>query len=189
MALEFYVEQADRAPESGLANESIYAGELAFDDGDGVDVFTYALADGADGNRVGLARYDAQAMAAETMEDVVEPVYDAGQRVQYQALEDSARFRIRTAENNGTDPAPNIGHKDVVGVIDASGGTASSADEFQGRVVEEGYTDDSGTTYDRSTGNFIALGTAYRPEKRPAPTETVDYDYPVRVTVFGEPKA
>jgi hypothetical protein len=130
-------------------------------------------------------------MAAETEEDVVEKVYDSGQRTQFQPFEDSAVVRIRTPEDNSTDPAPSISHKTVVGVIDAAGGTAASAAEFQGRVVQEGYTDDAATTYDRSSGNFKAVGVAYRPDRTPAPVagdQSDSFDYPVRVVLFSDLK-
>lgn len=181
MALEFYVEQADRSPQSGVANESIYAGELIHDDGDGADVLTFA--DGA--KKAGLARYDAEAMAAEWEEDIVEEVYDAGQRVQYQPLEDSAILRIRTPEDNGTDPAVSVSHRDVVGIVDASALQGSAA-EYQGRVVEEGY-DDGTTTFNRSNDNFKAAGVAYRPAQRAGNAED-RYDHPVRVIMFSELK-
>jgi len=185
MALEFYVEQADRSPHSGVANESIYAGELTNDVGAGVDVLTFAAADG-DG-QAGLARYDAQAMAAEDMDDVVEDVYDPDQRVQYQPFEDSAVVRIRTPEDNGTDPAPTIGHQDVVGIVDASA-LQGSAGEFEGRVVEEDY-DDGTTTFNRGAGNFKAVGVAYRPGSMHTPVESKDFDEPARVVLFSEVKA
>lgn len=195
MAIEFYVEQADRSPHSGIANEDIYAGELVHDDGDGVDVLTYAATDEDAAGHVGLARYDAQAFAREYEDEVRENKYVAGdpqrERVQYQPLEDSAVVRIRTPEDNGTDPAPDIGHQDVVGVIDAAGGTAVSAGEFQGRVVQEGYTDDAATAYDRAGGNFKAVGVAYRPEQNPAPVagqQSESFDYPVRVVLFSDLK-
>lgn len=187
MALEFYVEEADRGPRSAVANESVYAGELVHDDGDGADVLTYADTDADAGAHVGLARYDAQAMAAETMEDVVEEVYDAGQRVQYQEVEDSARVRIRTPEDNSTDPEPTIGHQDVVGVVDASAVQGSAA-EFQGRVVQEGY-DDGTTTFNRANNNFQAIGVAYRPDKMHASRagdQSDTFDYPVRVVLFED---
>lgn len=190
MALEFYVEQADRSPHSGVANEDIYAGELVHDDGFGVDVLTYATTDEDAGGHIGLARYDAEAMAAETDEDVADELYNSGQRTQYQPFEDSAVVRIRTPEDNGTDPAPDINHKDVVGVLD-DGSTVSSASEFQGRVVQEGYTDDAATTYNRSSGNFKAVGVAYRPDQNPAPVagqQAESFDYPVRVVLFSDLK-
>lgn len=192
MALEFYVEQADRSPHSGVANEDIYAGELVHDDGDGVDVLTYAATDEDAGGHVGLARYDGQAFAREHEDEVREDKYVAGdpqrERVQYQPFEDSAVVRICTVEDNSTDPAPSIGHKDVVGVVDAAGGTVSSAGEFQGRVVEEGYTDDAATTYDRASGNFKAVGVAYRPGRNSAAVEDPSFDEPVRVDLFSDLK-
>lgn len=194
MALEFYVEQADRSPQSGVANETVYAGELVHDDGDGVDVLTYAATDEDAEGHVGLARYDAEAMAAETEEDVVDESYASGERVQYQRHEGSAVVRVRTPEDNGTDPAPTIDHETVVGVIDAAGGTVASAGEFQGRVVEEGYTDNAGTptTYNRSNGNFKAVGVAYRPgQTNPASVagdQSDSFDYPVRVELYSDLK-
>lgn len=188
MALEFYVEQADRSPRSGIVDEDVYAGELVADDGSGVSVFTYADA----AEHAGLARYDAQAFAREYPDEVREDKYVAGdaqrERAQYQPFEDGAVVRIRTAQDNETDPAPSIDHRSVVGVIDASGGTASSAAEFQGRVVEEGYTDNSGTTYDRSSSNFKAVGVAYRPARRNGDGPVSEFDYPVRVEMFEDPK-
>ena len=181
MALEFYVEQADRSPQSGVANEDVYAGELVHDDGDGVDA--YVFADGLE--NVGLARYDAEAMAAEWEEDIVEEKYESGERVQYQPLEDSAILRVRTPEDNGTDPAVSIGHRDVVGVVDASAVQGTAA-EFQSRIVEEGYSDGT-TTFDRASGNFKALGVAYRPAQRAGEAED-RYDHPVRVITFSELK-
>jgi len=188
MALEYYVEQADRSPESGVANEEIYAGELVHDDGDGADVYVYA--DGAE--NVYLARHDAQAFAREHEDEVREDKYvpsdEQRNRVQEQTLEEGgARLRVRTPEDNGTDGAPAINHRDVIGVIDAAGGTASSASEFQGRVVQEGYTDDAATTYDRASGNFRAIGTAYRPARQNGDTMN-EFNYPVRVELFGELK-
>lgn len=189
MALEFYVEQADRSPQSGVANETIKAGELVHDDGDGVNALTFAATDEDAGGHLGLARYDAETMAPRTDEDVGDENYDSGQRVQYQPQEDSAVVRVRTPEDNGTDPAPSIDHKTVVGVLDETS-TVASAAEFTGRVVEEGYTDAAATTYDRATGNFKAVGVAYRPDKMHAAVEDSSnvFDYPVRVVLFGDLK-
>lgn len=186
MALEFYVEQADRSPQSGVANESVYAGELVHDDGDGVDVL--AFADGEE--NVALARYDAEAMAAETEEDVVEEVYATGERVQYQPMEDSAILRVRTIEDE-TAPAPSIGHRDVVGIVDETSTDAPA--NAAGRIVEEGYATDldgdtTTTTFNRTNSNFKAVGVAYRPGQRAGQAED-RYDHPVRVIVFSELKA
>lgn len=185
MALEFYVEQADRSPQSGVANESIYAGELVNDGGNGVDVL--AFADSA--TDVGLARYDAEAMAAEWEDDVVEEVYDVDERVQYQPQEDAAILRVRTIDND-TATAPSIGHRDVVGIIDDSDANAPTGAE--GRVVEEGYTadadgDGTSTTFSRANGNFKAVGRAYRPAQKAGGVED-RADHPVRTIMFSELK-
>jgi hypothetical protein len=190
MALEYFVEQADRSPRSGVANEPIYPGELINDAGTGVDVFTYADAV----NHCGLARYDAQAFAREWERDedterryVPTATDDERDRVQYQPFEDAAVVNVLTPEDNGTDPAPTIGHRTVVGVVDADGGTVSSASKFQGRVVEEGYTDDAATTYDRASGNFKAVGVAYRPALQNG-DDVTEFDVPVRVELLAEPE-
>lgn len=187
MPNEFYVEQADRSPRSGEADEDIYFGELISDAGSGVSVLTFADAN----ETVGLARSDLQAYAAEWEDDITEELYDASDeqrnRVQYHVLEDAARVKVRTPNDNATDGAPSIGHLDVVGYIDAAGGTVASASEFQGRIVQEGYTDDAATTYDRGTGNFKAIGVAYRPAKQAGDSVT-DFDTPVRVELFSEVK-
>lgn len=189
MAIEFYVEQADRSPHSAVANEEIYAGELVHDDGDGADVLTYAATDEDVGGHVGLARFDAEKMSATHDEEVVEDKYDTDQRVQYQPFESDAIVRIRTPNDNGTDPAPTIGHKDVVGIVDASA-LQGSAGEFQGRVVEEGYSDGT-TTFNRSNNNFKAIGVAYRPDKMHTPVAgdlSDGFDHPVRVVLFSDLK-
>jgi hypothetical protein len=192
MALEFYVEQADRAPHSGVANEDIYPGELIHDDGDGVNVLTYAATDEDDGH-IGLARYDGQAFARDYEDEVREDKYVSGsaqrERVQYQPFEGSAVVKIRTPNDNGTDPAPSISHQAVVGVVDASA-LQGSAGEYQGRIVEEGY-DDGTTTFNRGNNNFKAVGVAYRPGRMHNPVSgdvTDDYDRPVRVVLFSELK-
>ncbi|AGF91191.1 hypothetical protein HAPG_00005 [Halorubrum phage GNf2] len=179
MALEFYVEQADRSPLSGLADEQIYAGELVTDDGAGVSLLTF----GDDLTNFGLARYDAQAMAAETDEDVRGPFYESGQRVQYQPPESAAVVRVRTLEDAGGN-APAITHRDVVGVVDEGDGDAPSG--AVGRVVQEGYSNGA-TTFNRANNNFKALGTAYRPARQNGGTMD-EFDYPVRINMFAELK-
>jgi len=184
MALEFYVEQADRSPQSGLAKEVIEPGELVHDDGAGVNVLTFS--DSVE--NVGLARYDAQAFAREYDDQVVEDQYDTDQRVQYQPFEDSAVVKVRTPKDNGTDPAPTISHRTVVGYVDASA-LQGSAGEFQGRIVEEGYSDGT-TTFDRGSSNFKAIGVAYRPAGPLNKGGNVsEFDDPTRVVLFSEPKA
>lgn len=199
MALEFYVEQADRSPHSGVVNEDIYAGELVHDDGDGVDVLTYAATDEDAGGHIGLARYDGQAFARDHDDEVREDKYVAGdpqrERAQYQPFEDSAVVRIRTINEttDGVTTAPDINHKDVVGVVDE---TEANAPTSPGRVVQEGYSnneddDADSTTYNRSNNNFKAVGVAYRPDQNPAPVagqQAESFDYPVRVVLFSDLK-
>jgi hypothetical protein len=185
MALEFYVEQADRSPQSGVVDEIITAGELISDAGTGVSKLVFA--DG--GENAGLARYDGTAFARDYADDARQPQYEPDdpqrERAQYQPFEDSAVVKIRTPEDNGTDPAPAIGHKTTVGIVDASA-LQGSADEYEGRIVEEGY-DDGTTTFNRSNSNFKAVGVAYRPAKQAADSVTT-YDTPTRVVLFSELK-
>lgn len=94
--------------------------------------------------------------------------YDTGMRVQFDGHEDGARFRALTPVDDGDgDPAPNIQEWDVVGVPDRSG--------MEGRLVQEGYTDGQSTpvTYNRSNGNFLAVGIA-RATASSVPTTSYD---------------
>jgi len=115
----------------------------------------------------------------------------AGQRVQYQPLEDSAILRVRTVEEttDGVTAAPSISHRDVVGIVDEADADAPSS---AGRVVEEGYVNDENddaatTTFNRSNSNFKAVGVAYRPGQRAGQAED-RFDHPVRVIMFSELK-
>lgn len=179
MAVEFFVEQADRSPQSGLANEEIYAGELVNDAGSGVDL----LAFGDSGENAALARYDGQSFARNFDDEVREPKYDPNDdqrnRVQYQRFESGALFRVRTIDDDSA-TAPSISHRSVVGIVDEGTGDAPSAPE--GRVVEEGYTNGT-TTYERGNSNFKAIGVAYRPARQTGGVMD-EYDYPVRVEMF-----
>lgn len=76
--------------------------------------------------------------------------------------EDGAGLRMRTAKDNGTDPAPSIDGWTVVGVP-AAGDLTTPNDTHFGRLVEEGYTSGAGTspvTYSRANSNFLAIGYA-----------------------------
>lgn len=191
MALEPYVEQADRSPLSGVANEDIYAGELINDAGSGVNLLEFADVN----DTFGLARYDGFAFAREHEDEVREDKYVASNeqrnRVQYQPNESDARVYIRTINETttGVTSAPNIGHRDVVGIVDE---TDADAPTSEGRIVEEGYTNDENddavtTTYNRSNGNFKAVGRAYRPED-PLGNAVTGFDRLVRVELFEELK-
>jgi len=169
MAVEFYVEQSDRAYQSGVAAEQVYAGELISDSAGSVAPLAFA-----DGDYDGLALYNPEFMAAEDEDDVRDEYAEAGDLVQYAPDEDSAVVHIRTPEDNGT--APSISHGDVVGIADLG--------STEGRVVEEGY-DDGATVYDRSNNNFLAIGEAVRPAKQSGDSVT-DFDVPVRVELNAE---
>lgn len=181
MAVEFYIESADRPAQSGIANSAVVAGELVTDTGAGVDPMQFA-----DGDFQGVAEYSEEFLSAEDEDAIADEAYEVGDRVIYGGNEDAAVIKVRTPEDNATDPAPSIAHGDIVGVVDETSTVASGA-EFEGRVVQEGYTDDAATTYDRGTGNFLAVGRAYRPGKQNGDSVT-DFDTPVRVVVFGEVK-
>lgn len=188
MATEFYVEQADRAPSSGVADEAVKTGVLVFDAGSGVRRLEFA-----DNDYEGLALYSSEELAAEDHDvntTAADFTYASGERVRYQPSEDGAVVKIRTIKDNGTDPAPSISHRTVVGVLDETTATLSgSAQDFEGRIVEEGYTDGDSTptTYNRSNSNFKAVGRALRPAKQSGNTLSA-HDEPVRVVTFDELK-
>jgi len=69
----------------------------------------------------------------------------------------------------------------LVGVVDD--GSADAPAEMVGRIVEEGYSNGS-TTFDRDTGNFIAIGEAYRPGQQNGDSVT-EFDTTVRVELYG----
>lgn len=187
MAVQFYVEQSDRAYQSGLADEALKAGELVYDDGEGVAAYQYG-----DGFLDGLLLYDAEFMAAEDEDAISDETLEVGDRAKYAPLEGALIGHVRTVpeSNSGVTSAPSIGHGDVVGVVDSTVGDASA--DMDGRIVEEGYTNDenddtTSTTFNRSNGNFVAIGEAYRPAKQNGDSVT-DYDVPVRVDFYAEPK-
>lgn len=184
MAVEFYIESADRPTRSGVADSTVTAGELVNDEGAGVDPMEFA-----DGDFAGVAEYSEEFLSADDEDAIADESYDVDDRVSYGGNEDGAVIKVRTPEDNGTDPAANISHGDIVGVLDETSGTLSSQDDFEGRVVQEGYQDGDATptTYNRSNSNFLAIGRAYRPGKQNGDAVN-DFDTPVRVIVFGEVK-
>lgn len=186
MAVNFYVESADRASQSGLANEQIAPGTLVSDDGAGVNLLSFA-----DGDYTGLALHDPEYLSAEDEDAIASGLYEVDDRVKYHPSEDAAVVKVRTIDGADTDPAPAIDNKTIVGVVDESDADAPSG--AQGRLVEEGYTTDIdgdgvSTTFSRANGNFIAVGRAYRPGRQNGDTVT-KFDAPVRVVLFSEAKA
>lgn len=192
MATQFYVDQADRSYQSGVADEEVKAGVLITDDGAGVTRLEFA-----DGDYDGLAVHDPEQLAAEDHDvgtTAATFVYATDDRVRYQPSEDGMIVRVRTIRDNSTDPAPSISHRDVVGVLDETSGTLSgSARDFEGRIVQEGYQDGDATptTYNRSNSNFLALGRALRPAlgAHEGGNAVSKFDHPMKVAVFDELKA
>lgn len=176
MAVQFYIEQADRASQSGVADEEIDAGELVVSDGGAVTRASYA-----DGRYDGLQLYDPEFMAAEDEDAIADESIEVGDLSRYHPDEDSAVVHVRTLHDNGT--APSIGHNDVVGIADSGTADADAAD-VDGRIVEEGYTNGT-TTFNRANSNFMAIGRAYRPAKQNGNSVT-DFDVPVRVELFAD---
>lgn len=101
-------------------------------------------------------------------------------RASFNGREDDDIIKVKTIEDNTTDPAPSIDHGDVVGFVDTSA-VAGSGGEYGGRIVEEGYADSTPTTFNRTNANFVALGVAYRPTHDHS--TVTSYDEPVRVRV------
>lgn len=185
MAVNFYIESADRASQSGLANEAIAPGTLVRDDGAGVNQLSFA-----DGDYTGLALYDPEHLSAEDEDAIASGEYEAGDRVKYHPSEDAAVVKVRTIDDQGGS-APAVGHGNIVGIIDEADVDAPAG--VKGRIVEEGYTHDgdgdtAATTYSRDNNNFLAIGRAYRPGKQNGDTVT-DFDAPVRTVLFSEAQA
>lgn len=153
MAME-YAYKADRPTLGGTvaSGQSILPGELVTAaEGGGI-----SLTAGSDGRTDGVVEDFADAHIAENQYDYRGSLdaftYDAGMMIQFAGYEDGAYLRVKTPEDNGTDPAPNIDEWSVVGIPDIGG--------YEGRVVEEGYTDAGAVTYDRAGGNFLPVGIA-----------------------------
>jgi hypothetical protein len=177
----FYVESADRPYISRLAAEDIDVGTLVAENGSD----QYREADAQ--NDSVLSYLATEPQTAEHIaddEDAVAGPYGTylsaeNDRVPSLPLVDGDLVKVRTAEDaGGNESSPSISDGDVVGVIDTSAGTLTSSSEYQGRIVEEGYTDGESTptTYNRSNSNFVALGTAER-------DESSSFDDPVRIRV------
>lgn len=177
----FYVESADRPYISRLASEDIDVGTLVAENGSD----QYRAANGQNDSVLSYLATEPQTAEhiADDEDDVVGPygTYLASEndRVPSLPLVDGDLVKVRTAKDaGGNESAPSISDGDVVGVIDTSAGTLTSSDEYQGRIVQEGYDDgeSTATTYNRSNSNFVPLGTVERDEGS-------SFDTPVRVRV------
>lgn len=183
--MAFYIESADRPPQSRVAGSDVHVGEAVAPTGSDT-VRPFDGSQDALGDFLGVADDPLTSDAiARDEDDTNFGVYLASEndRVIYNGDADGDLVKIRTAEDTGgNEAAPSISDGDVVGFIDTSAGTLSSASEYHGRIVQEGYTDGESTptTYNRSNGNFVAIGRAYR-------KETADFadgwDVPIRVEI------
>lgn len=177
-----FVESADRPYTSRVAAEDVYVGELVSEDGS--DGFVRADAQNDSHLRYLATKPHTADYIAEDEDATSAFTYASADndRVPALPLSDADIIKTRTPEDTGgNESAASISDGDVVGVIDTSAGTLSSTDEYKGRVVQEGYTDGESTptTYNRSNGNFVALGTALK-------SEATDWDDVVRVQVEGD---
>lgn len=155
--MAFYVESQDRAYRSYIVNTDMVAGELGAHDGSNGAV-PFDAATHAEEDFLGVAEaHRAGDQVAEDLDDTGSIFFDASEndRASFGGDADRDVIKVRTAEDNATDGAPNITDGDVVGVAD-------NGAEYDGRLVEEGYTDAGATTYDRASGNFYAVGVALR---------------------------
>lgn len=167
----FYIESHDRPLQSGIAQEDIHVGTIVVRTGAGQVNLTDDVDTAADG--VAAKPRTAEFIAKEP-DETTNFKYDAADddRVPYADLDEAgAVFKARTISDNSTDPAPSISDGTVVGV-------AHKADSaFRGRLVEEDYTDNGGTTYGPGgAGDFTAVGTVYR-------DDSSGYDEAVRFVV------
>lgn len=160
----FYAESVDRPHVSRVVSSDIYVGEIGAHDGsDKAEPFDFNNHDETDllgvadnhrsGNRVVKDIDDTGGFTFQASED---------DRASFIGDEDRAVIKVRTAEDTGgNEPTPDVESDDVVGIVDTSAGALSSTSEYQGRIVEEGYSDD-GTTFNRSNNNFFAIGVVRR---------------------------
>lgn len=169
--MAFYVESVDRPPRSGIVAEDVPVGTVTAYDGSNNVVLLDASTHGAE-DFLGVADFlhTSDAISGDDEENNYGTFESAeNDRVSAFGDEDGGVIKVRTLPDNGTDPSVSISNGDVVGVAAVTDGA--------GYLVEEGYTDNGGTTYGRSsTGDFVAIGTADR-------DSTTEYDDPVRVKV------
>lgn len=170
----FYTESVDRPYTSGLVSEDVDVGTLAADDGSG----GIRRAEATDNRIDYLAAKHRRGdfIAYDEDDDLTSFTYESADndRAPLQPLVDGDVIKAHTAQDNGTDPAADISNKDIVGIAGV-GGT-----EFEGRLVESGYTDDAGTVYSEAgAGDFLKLGKAYR-------DSASSFDAVVRVQVNRE---
>lgn len=177
----FYIESADRPYKSRVVASDVRTGEIGADNGSDQAVpFDYASHNETD--LLGVATQPRRGdYIAKEDDETTDYLYKASEndRASFGGDADRDVIKARTAEDTGgNEAAPSITAGDVVGVIDTSAGTLTSTSEYEGRVVQEGYTDGESTpvTYNRSNGNFFAIGVAHR-------DDATSFDEPVRIEV------
>lgn len=177
----FYVESDQRPTTSALVSEDIRVGELGADNGsDRAERFDFSTHNESDLLGVAMKPRTGEFIAKED-DETTDFHYKSSEddRASFGGDADRDVIKVRSAEDTGgNEAAPSISDGDVVGVIDTSAGTLTSTGEYKGRVVEEGYTDGESTpvTYNRSNGNFFAIGLAHR-------DGVSTHDHPVRIEV------
>ncbi|UBF23163.1 hypothetical protein M1M34_gp012 [Haloarcula tailed virus 2] len=181
----FYIEQTDRSLMSAMPAEDIPVGTLV---ANGSAVGTVELAEAqnhADWDGVAEAPRRAEYIAEESDEgsdftyksgDQPDDLSDNGYLVIYGGDSDGDLIRVRSIVDETDAPAPSLTDGAVVGYVDTSAGALTSANA--GRLVEEGYVDTTGspTTYNRTNGNFVAIGKVVQ-------DSVTTNDTPVRVQV------
>jgi len=150
-----YVDEADASLNRGTVTdgETISEGELIVEVGDG----THRRADPSAGELpTGIVVHDAGGDAiVEHDEDYVAYedlwTYEAGENFYYQPLASVDNIMPESLTDNGTDPAPSLTQGVTVGYVVINGTT---------EIVEEGYTDNAGDTYndDAGAGDWAPLG-------------------------------
>lgn len=148
-----YVYESDRPVLSALSTEDgILPGEFVITvsgggcrRATGTDSRISGLVEDFDDNHIADNEYDFRS----SIDDFT---YDIDDRPKFGGDEQGALLRARTPADNGSDPAANITEWDVVGIPDIAG--------FEGRIVEDGYTDGGATVYERGAGNFLPVGVA-----------------------------
>lgn len=146
MAAEIYVKEVEKSPQTEEASEVIEEGTFVTREVGGglheVDPSTDAVVDGIVPHRMRGPHI------REHMEDYSDVQYESGDPTPFYDLEDGIKLDAPVALDAWS--APNIERNNVVGVVNING---------EAKVVEEGYTHDT-TTYNRSNGNFFAIGVA-----------------------------
>lgn len=184
----FYVDEADRSARSAPANEAIPVGTACTRVGGLAELLDGSTNTDFDGVADSPRRGDYIAEESDESSDYTYQPASAkdansrggeiSDRVPLRGDEDGAVIRIKTPEDNGTDPAPDISPDDVVGV--AAVGTS----EFEGRIVQEGYTDNAATEYSESgAGDFVPLGEADRFDSSDPEASVTEFDTPVKLKV------